>query len=78
MSTLQAADPNQFDSTVESSVQLTASNPQANTVSGDGWPQRMKRLRGYVALGTLFIVTLSGYAGLFVLFDRLVAVGSSG
>ena len=76
MPTLQAADLNQFDSNIESQAQLGAANAKADSIVQEGWSRTFKRVRGYLALGTLFVVALSGYAALFVLFDRVVAISS--
>lgn len=78
MPTLQAADINHFETTVKSSVQAATSNVQTETGATAGWTSKVARLRGYCALGALVVITLSGYAALFVLFDRYVAMGVAG
>lgn len=78
MPTLQAANLNHFEPSVDSSTQFAPANSLEGTAAQRSWRARLTRFRGYCALGTLFVVTLSGYAALFVLFDHFIASGAGG
>ena len=76
MPTLQAANLNHFEPAVEAQVQFVPGASETDASANSAKASRINRLRGYFALGTLLIVSISGYAAIFVLFDRFIAFGS--
>ena len=78
MPTLQAAELNHFEPGVDSSTQFAPAAPHESSPVQTIWRTRLSRVRGYFALGTLFVVTLSGYAAIFILLDRFLSSGTGG
>lgn len=76
MPTLQAVELNQLEAVAEGSAHFAHGN-NFEAVTEDGHAaHHANQLRGYLALGSLFTLAGLGYAGLFLMFDRLVALAN--
>ena len=73
MPTLQAVDLNQLEAVTEGSAHFSHGNDFETAIEEAQAIRQANQLRGYLALGSLFTITGLGYAGLFLMFDRLVA-----
>jgi hypothetical protein len=75
MPTLQAAGSQSFKQASETSTGSPQNAGLTHLVSEQWASPATARLRGYFALGALFIVSASGYALLFRLWDLMVTAG---
>lgn len=74
MPTLQAVDLNHFETVAETSAELQRSSNFAGAAGQTHGIRQASRLRGYIALGSFFMITGIGYAGLLLIFDHLVVL----
>lgn len=76
MPTLQAVDLNNLESVADASAQLSQGSEFTYPAGKRQSTHHKNRLRGYFALASLFTITGSGYAGLFMIFDHLVTLAN--
>ncbi|WP_282608907.1 hypothetical protein [Pelagibius sp. Alg239-R121] len=73
MPTLQGADLNHFKPAAEAPVHLSHTTQPAEVDAQTEIAVKTKKLRGYFALITLFMISGSGYVLLFKLLDYVIS-----